>query len=46
MKAVTFENLIADQRERIERNNLKEGENAILDFINDINDEIILNKLI
>lgn len=40
MKAVTFETLIADQRERIERKNLSPGDNAILDYINDLNSEI------
>lgn len=45
MKAVTFESLIADQRERIERSNLKKGDNAVLDYINDINEELILNKV-
>ena len=40
MKAVTIETLLADQKERIERNGLKAGDNAILDFINDINQEL------
>ena len=39
MKATTFETLIEDQKDRIERNNLKKGDNLILDFINDINHE-------
>lgn len=45
LKPVTFESLIADQKDRIERSNLKKGDNAILDFINDINEELILNKV-
>lgn len=45
MKAVTFETLIADQRERIERCNLKKGDNLILDYINDVNKELELNTL-
>lgn len=39
MKPTTFETLIADQQERIERSNLKAGDNAILDYINDLNSE-------
>lgn len=39
MKPTSFETLIADQRERIERCNLKAGDNAILDYINDLNSE-------
>ena len=38
MKSLTFEILITDQRERIERCNLKEGDNIILDYINDFNE--------
>lgn len=45
MKAVTFETLIADQQDRIERNAAKEGTNLILDYINDINNELIENQL-
>ena len=40
MKAVTFETLIADQRERIERHNAKEGDNAIMEWIDDLNKEL------
>ena len=45
MEPMTFETLIADQKERIERRYAKKGDNLIMDFINDINDEIELNKL-
>lgn len=44
LKPVTFETLIADQSERIERCNAKEGTNLILDYINDINNELIANQ--
>ncbi len=40
IKPITFETLIADQKERIERNSAKAGENIILDYINDINGEL------
>ena len=40
MKPTTFETLIADQQERIERSKLKVGDNAILDYINDLNNEL------
>lgn len=36
----TIDKLIADQLERIERCNLKEGDNSILDWINDLNKEL------
>jgi len=36
----TFENLIADQKERLERNNLEAGDNCVIDFINEINNEL------
>ena len=42
MKPVTFETLIQDQKERIERHNAKEGDNAIMDWINDLNKELEL----
>lgn len=40
MKPTTTENLIQDQLDRIERCNAKKGENLIMDWINDINEEI------
>jgi hypothetical protein len=40
IKAITFETLIADQKERIERNNLKQGDNLILDYIINTNEEL------
>lgn len=40
MKAVTFETLVADQKERIQRNFAKDGENLIMDWINDHNTEL------
>ena len=40
MKPVTFETLVADQKERIERHNAKEGDNSIMDWINDLNKEL------
>lgn len=40
MKPTTFETLIGDQLDRIERNKLKTGDNAVLDFINDINNDL------
>lgn len=43
MKAQTFETLIADQQERIERSTAKEGENLIMDWINDHNAELEKN---
>lgn len=45
MKPVTFETLIQDQKERIERKGAKKGDNAIMDYINDINEEMTLNKV-
>lgn len=38
MKPNTFQNLLLDQIERI--NTFKEGGNDIIDFINDVNQEI------
>lgn len=43
LKPITFETLIADQRERIERKEAKEGDNIILDYINDLNRELPKN---
>ena len=43
MKAQTFENLIADQKDRIQRNSATEEENSILIWIEDINREIPKN---
>lgn len=40
IKPITFESLILDQQDRIERKELKEGDNTILDWINDINKEL------
>jgi len=40
MKPVTLETLIADQKDRIDRCNAKPGDNAVMDYINDINDEL------
>ena len=37
MKPITFETLIQDQKERLERRNLKQGDNSVLDFVNEIN---------
>ena len=39
-KPVTFETMIADQRERIERNNAKDSDNVVMAFINEINNEL------
>lgn len=35
----TFETLIADQKERIQRKEAKKGDNSIMDYINDLNAE-------
>lgn len=40
INAVTFETLFSDQIERIERCKLEAGDNAILDWINDLNFEL------
>ena len=40
MKPVTLETLAADQNDRIARSKLKTGDNAILDWINNFNQEI------
>jgi hypothetical protein len=40
IKAITFETMIADQKERIERNNLKQGDNLIMDYIINTNEEL------
>jgi len=44
MKPTSIETLLADQIERIERNNLKTGDNLILDYINDVNKDLELDK--
>lgn len=40
MKPVTFETLLADQKERIDRSRAKKGDNLILDYINDLNNDL------
>tara|TARA_R110000851_G_scaffold330265_1_gene502906 strand:+ start:1895 stop:2041 length:147 start_codon:yes stop_codon:yes gene_type:complete len=40
MKPFTFETLIVDQKERIERKKLNFGNNLILDYIVNINEAI------
>lgn len=45
MKPVTFETLLADQRERIDRSRASKGDNLILDYINDINNELKANEI-
>ncbi len=42
-KPQTFETLIADQKDRIKRNNAPVGSNLIMDWIVDINKELPKN---
>jgi hypothetical protein len=40
MKPQTYETLIQDQKERIERCHAPKGTNLIMDYINDINEDM------